>query len=155
MDDSVPTVAEDQVVCVVLKQHKYYKYLLIELYQSQRTKEGKIKNPLTLMPPLDFIWKTDDGEHLKFYTAVHKFQNHQQKEVSEADILALKAIVKNPPGYEFYYHDNEISENITASSIFPVDVALLKDEPKLTVQAKEQFFELSGSVEIDQQICIW
>ncbi len=152
VDDSVPATAEDQAVCVVLKQHKYYKYLLIELYQSQRTKEGKIKNPLTLMPPLDFIWKTDDGEHLKFYTAVHKFQNHQQKEVNEADISALKAIVKNPSGYEFYYHDNEISENITASSIFPVAVALLKEEPKLTVQAKEQFFELSGSVEIEQQI---
>jgi SNF2 family DNA or RNA helicase len=152
VEDFVPAVTEDQAVCVVFKQHKYYKYLLVELYQAQKTKEGKIKNPLTLMPPLDFIWKTDEGEHLKFYTAVHKFQNHQNKEISEADISALKAIVKNPLGYAFYYHDNEISENITASSIYPVDVALLKDEPKLTVQVKAQFFELSGSVETDQKI---
>ncbi len=151
VEDVAPSSAEDQSVFVVLKQHKYYKYLLIELYQSQKTKEGKIKNPMTLMPPLDFIWNTNDGEHLKFYTAIHKFQNHQNKSLSEADILALKAIVKNPLGYEFYCHDNEISENITASSIFPIKVKLLKEEPELTVNTKDQFFELSGSVEIDGQ----
>jgi SNF2 family DNA or RNA helicase len=153
VDNAVPPpIAEDQPVVIVLKQHKYYKYLLIELYQGQRTKGGKVKNPLTLMPPLDFIWNTDDGEHLKFYTAVHKFQNHQNKNVSQADIQALKAVVKNPLKYDFYYHDSEVSENVTATSILTIKVGLLEDESKLTVDSKEQFFELSGSIEIDKQL---
>ncbi len=150
--DVPPMVTEEQTICIVLKQHKYYKYLFVELYSAQTTREGKIKNPLTQMAPLDMIWQTEDAQQLKFFTGIHKFQHHINKTVSEADIMALKAIVKNPLDYDFYYHDNEISENIIANSIFPVKVELLTAEPKLTVKPKDQFFELSGTLEIDQQI---
>jgi len=150
--DIPPVVIEEQTICIVLKQHKYYKYLFVELYSAQTTREGKIKNPLTQIAPLDVIWQTEDAQQLKFFTGIHKFQHHINKTASEADITALKAIVKNPLGYDFYYHDNEISENITAGSILPVKVELLTAEPKLTVKPKDQFFELSGTLEIDQQI---
>ncbi len=147
-----PAVTDDYQTCIVLKQHKYYKYLYVELYKAQTTKEGKVKNPLTPVPPLDLIWNTNDSEEVKFFTGVHKFQNHINKTVSDADITALKAVVKNPLGYEFYYHDNEVSENITASSIFPVNVGLLSHEPKLTVNPKDQFFELAGSLDIGGKV---
>lgn len=152
VEETLPMVAADQPTFIVFRKHKYYKYLLIELYQGQQTKEGKIKNPLTLVPPLDSIWNTDDSEQLKFYTAIHKFQNHQHKNVSQADIQALKAIVKNPLEYDFYYHDADVSENVTASSIISIKIGLLEDESKLTVDSKEQFFEVSGSVEINNQV---
>ncbi len=142
---------EDDTVFVVLKQHKYYKYLFVELYRAQATKDGKIKNPLTAVAPLDFIWQTEDPQELRFFTGIHKFQNHLNKEASEADITALKAIVQNPLQYNFYYHDSEASENITASSVVPVKIGLLAAEPQLAVNAKEQFFELSGSLQIDEQ----
>jgi SNF2 family DNA or RNA helicase len=150
--DVPPVVTEEQATCIVLKQHKYYKYLFVELYSAQTTKEGKIKNPLTPIAPLDMIWQTQDAQQLKFFTGIHKFQHHINKTVTEADITALKAIVNNPLGYDFYYHDNEVSDNITASSIFPVQVGLLTAEPKLTVKPKDQFFELSGILEVDQQV---
>ncbi|RZJ37193.1 MAG: hypothetical protein EOO18_06205 [Chryseobacterium sp.] len=50
--------------------------MFIELYNAQTSKDGKIKNPLTLVNPLDLIWETDDNNQLKFYTGVNKFQNH-------------------------------------------------------------------------------
>ena len=149
VSDLPPLGTDEQTVFVVLKQHKYYKYLYVELYQSQTTKDGKIKNPLTLMPPLDFIWQTEEPQQIKFFTGVHKFQNHQNKSISEADITALKAIVNNPLGYEFYYHDSEVSEKVTAAAVFPVKVGLLNADPKLIVNPKEQFFELSGTLEIN------
>jgi len=72
----LPAEEDEKKVFVVLKEHKYYKYLFIELYQAQTTKEGKIKNPLTLVAPLDFIWETEDARQLKFYSGINKFQNH-------------------------------------------------------------------------------
>lgn len=147
--DAIPAGAEEQsTVCIVLKQHKYYKYLFVELYKAGTTLEGKIKNPLTPIAPLDYIWETDDARQLKFFTGVHKFQNHINKAATEADISALKAIVKNPLAYSFYYHNNDISDKVTAVSVFPVNVGLATNDVKLTVNPKEQFFELSGTLAI-------
>jgi hypothetical protein len=150
--DAGPLDTEESTVFVVLKQHKYYGYLFIELYKAEFSKEGKIKNPLTALAPLDFIWETEDPAQLKFFTGIHKFQNHLNKVASDADITALKAIIKNPSGYDFYYHDSEISENITAGSVVPVKVGLLSEEVKLAVEPKDQFFELSGTLGIDDKV---
>ena len=144
--------AETGTVCVVIKQHKYYKYLFIELYSAQTTLEGKIKNPLKVIAPLDFIWETEDHEQLKFFTGIHKFQNHLNNKTSEADITALKAIIKNPLGYDFYYHDNEQSENITAGSLVPVNVKLLPGELQLNVNTQNSFYEISGKVTIENRV---
>jgi superfamily II DNA or RNA helicase len=147
--DTPPPGAEDEsTVCIILKEHKYYKYLFVELYKAGTTLEGKIKNPLTSIAPLDFIWETDDPQQLKFFTGVHKFQNHVNKTTSEADINALKAIVKNPFGYSFYYHNNDISDKVTAASVFPIKIGVSTNEIKLEVNPHEQFFELSGTLAI-------
>ncbi|ASU35149.1 DEAD/DEAH box helicase [Mucilaginibacter xinganensis] len=148
----VPLDIEESTVVVVLKEHKYYKYLFVELYKAGMSKEGKIKNPLTAVPPLDFIWTTEDPKQLKFFTGIHKFQNHLNKIASDADILALRAIVNNPMEYDFYYHDSTISENVTAGSIMPVKVGLLNGDVKLAVEPREPFFELSGTLVINDKI---
>ncbi|MCO5934945.1 DEAD/DEAH box helicase [Mucilaginibacter sp. RB4R14] len=143
-----PVKYDDRTICVVIKQHKYYQYLFIELYLARTTKEGKIKNPMAAVNPLDLIWETEDNNRLKFYTGVNKFQNHLNSKRTEADIKALRAIVKNTPDYPFYYHDNTLSENITATSVVPVKMAMLPHDVKLTVNSKGQFFEIFGSVKI-------
>jgi len=137
---------------VVLKEHKYYKYLFIELYQAQISKDGKVKNPLMQIAPLDFIWETEDAQQLKFYSGINKFQNHLNAKKSEADIIALRAIVKNPLGYDFYEHRPEMSDKITSGSTYPVKIHLLPHSLTLTVLQKDQFFELSGSVNIDGKV---
>jgi len=141
---------DERTVCVVIKQHKYYQYLFIELYSAQTTKEGKIKNPMAPVNPLDLIWETEDNNRLKFYTGINKFQNHLNSKRTGEDIVALRAIAKNTPGYPFYYHDNALSENVTATSVVPVKVAVFPHDVKLTVNTKGHFFEVLGSVKIDQ-----
>ena len=152
LPETEPVTGNDNVVCIVFKEHKYYKYLFIELYSAQLSKEGKIKNPLTAIAPLDLIWKTEDSEQIRFFTGIHKFQQHVNKTVTETDITALKAIIKNPLGYDVYFHDATVSENITATSVFPVKVDLLRHEPKITVTPKDPFFEIAGTIEINNHI---
>ncbi|TWR29115.1 ATP-dependent helicase [Mucilaginibacter pallidiroseus] len=144
----LPNNETDHAICVVIKQHKYYKYLFIELYSAQTTKEGKIKNPMVVVNPLDMIWQTDDNSYLKFFTGINKFQNHLNNTRTEADVKALRAIVKNEPGYTFYYHNADVSENVTATSVVPVKVAIIPREVRLSVKQKGNFYEVSGSIRI-------
>lgn len=143
----------DTSVCVVLRRHKYYKYLVIELYNAALTKEGGIKNPLNLVSPLDFIWQSEDPDHLKFFSGIAKFQNHSDTKRSGSDITALKAIIKNPGSYNFYYHDAAISENITANSIVPVKTGLLPGEVNIEVIPQDHFYELTASIIINGKVC--
>jgi hypothetical protein len=111
---------KDEAFCVVFRQHKYYKHLQVELYNAQSTKEGKIKNPLNQVDPLDYIWRSAAPDDLKFFTGISKFQNHSNNKITDSDILALRAIIKNPLGYKFYYHNHGVSESITVNSVVPV-----------------------------------
>ncbi|QEC45958.1 DEAD/DEAH box helicase [Pseudobacter ginsenosidimutans] len=144
-------VAEGKTIITVFKQHKYNRHLVTELYSAPVSKEGKIKNPLTMIAPLDLAWTQDDPEQLKFYTAVHKFQNHPSTKRSPSDLKALKAIIRNPARYKFYLHDAEVSENITASSIRPVKAALLQNSLRLTVTREGNFYAIAGKLQLAQE----
>ncbi|WP_370577365.1 DEAD/DEAH box helicase [Mucilaginibacter sp. SP1R1] len=140
---------DEQTVCVLLKEHKYYKYLFIELFKAPTTKDGKIKNPLTPIPPLEPMWETDDAQQLKFFTGINKFQNHLNANKTEADLIALRAILKNPLDYKFYYHDTKVSDNATASSVIPIKVSVLPNHFKLTVNPGQDLFELTATLNLN------
>ncbi len=107
--------AEGTKKIVVFRRHKYYKHFYIELFEAAVTRNGKIKNPLVRIDPLNLIWKIENPEELKFYTAVAKFKNTYEPEQSDTDLEGLKALVKNPPGLEVFYHDPKIAENINTT----------------------------------------
>ncbi|MCW3107436.1 MAG: ATP-dependent helicase, partial [Segetibacter sp.] len=127
---------------VVLKQHRFYKQLCIELYSAQTTKSGKLKNPLTLVNPLDIVWKTNEPDELKFFSGIARFQNNATANKSAADIDALKAVIKNPLTLSFFYHNSDASENVIASSIIPVNVGSVVDDVLLFVNKKQDVYEL-------------
>jgi SNF2 family DNA or RNA helicase len=149
-EESGPAPIDDteRKICVVLKQHKYFHYLQIELYSAATTKGDKIKNPLNNLQPLDFIWQSDSPDHVKFFTGIHKFQSHSDGKRSQSDIDALKSIIKNPAGYDFYYHEDDISENVNAASLVPVKTSLFQGKVTLSVDKKNDFYELSGNLEV-------
>lgn len=133
-------IKDKQHVIVVIRQHRYYKYLNIELYNAALTLEGQPKNPLRLISPLEFVWETEDHEQLKFYTGVQKFQNRLDSKMTDADLTALKAIVKNPLGYSFYFLEGE---NVTAATIRPLTVSDLPADITLQVDRVGDFYELT------------
>lgn len=146
---SVPHTGPDTVIFVVFRQHKYYKHLVIEMYNAPVGKNGKIKNPFSQVSPLDLAWSSDDPDYLKFYTGIYKFQNYPNDKRSSSDLAALKAVIKNPAGYAFYYHKQGTSENLTATNIEPVKTAILPGSIALTVTEKEAFYELAVTLTIN------
>lgn len=142
---------ESSSKCIVLKQHKYYRHLYIELIEAQTTREGKLKNPFISVNPLEEIWETEDPKVIKFFSAVNRFQNNIDEKKSASDGAYLKAIIDNPLGIPVYMHNNEVSENISAASVYPVELSVLKEDVELVVNKKGAFYEVSGSLKIGEK----
>jgi hypothetical protein len=134
---------ENTQLFIVLKQYKFHKQLCIELYQAETTQAGKIKNPLTLINPLDLILKTENISAVKFFSAITHFQNNPTAARSATDIEALKTIINNPLQLPFFYHNPEFSENIVAGSIHPVNMGGIVQDLSLCVQRNETFYEIT------------
>ncbi|WP_316803952.1 DEAD/DEAH box helicase [Pedobacter nototheniae] len=141
--------AEQLKMIVVLGYHRYYNNLTVELYQAETTKTGKVKNPLNNVHPSTLVFKTNERDELKFYSGVTKFQQNYNAEQSEAELDALKAIVKNPLNLSIYLHDAKKSANVQASSIIPVQIKVLDTDLRLSVAQKGDYFDISGRLMIE------
>ncbi|TDO21587.1 DEAD/DEAH box helicase [Pedobacter duraquae] len=136
---------------IVIRKHRYYTHFYAELYEAEETAAGKLKSPLVLIDPLSFIWKIDDPDVLKFYTALARFRNSYDADHADSDQESLAALVKNPLRLEAYYHDPEISSTIGPKALVPVELKFLKQELKLNVDQKEEFYELTGKLYINEK----
>jgi hypothetical protein len=134
---------------VVIGQNKYYEHFFAELYEAATTRDGKVKNPVLPINPLEQIWKTEDTSIVKFYTAISGFQNNIRKKQFESDVAGLAAIVKNPAGVDFCYHNPEVSENISAASLVPVKLQQAPVDLQLKIDQKRPFFQISGELVLD------
>ena len=136
---------------LVFRKHKYYTHFYVEMYEAEVGSNGKLKNPLVLIDPLDFIWKVDDPEELKFYTAIARFRNSYDSDRSDSDIAGLRALVKNPLKLDAYFHDTEKSPNITIRSIVPFKLELLKVDLRLHVSLKQSVYEITGKLYLSEK----
>lgn len=145
---------------IVLGQHRYYSNLSIELYEGEKTKAGKIKNPLQRINLNNLLFKTDDSDELKFYSGIATFQANYNNDQTGEEIEALKAIVKNPQQIPFYLQDAR-QANIQASTLTPVNVQFLDLDLRLSVNQLKDFYEITGrltiegkSYELDQLVLV-
>jgi hypothetical protein len=138
--------------CIILKQHKYYKHLQIELCDAPTTVDGGIKNPLTPVPPLELVWDSNDPFELKFFTAISRFQQTIDDKVSAQALTSLKAIVRNPLELDCYIHDSEISEKVTASALQKVNLGKITQNIEITINERGNFYEISGKLKIGADV---
>ena len=151
-DKSVPVrpgQTDNTELIVVLKQYRFYKQLCIELYEASLTQDRKIKNPLTLINPLDLALKTEEPLELKFFSAVARFQNNPTANKSAMDVEALKTLFKNPLSLRFFYHNAEFSENIVAGSVHHVALASVLHDLSILISKRENFYEVSLRISAD------
>nr|WP_276902171.1 DEAD/DEAH box helicase [Pedobacter kyonggii] len=134
---------------LVFGQHRYYNNLTVELFEAETTKSGKVKNPIKGVNPADFLFKTNDNNQIKFYSGITTFQQNYNSDQSEAEIEALKAIVKNPEQIPFYLQDSKQSVAIQASTITAVDVHLLEVDLRLSVNQRDDYYEITGRLIIE------
>src|SRR5215217_257883 len=136
---------------LVFSQHRFYRHLVIELAEAESGKNGKLKNPFTFIDPLDRVWKSNKESELKFYTGVSRFKNNYSEGRAESDLHALKAIANNPLNLEVYLHDDKISSSITATSVLPAKLEILRPELIIAVNEKNDNFQVSGNLLIENQ----
>ncbi|MGC5745729.1 DEAD/DEAH box helicase [Chryseobacterium sp. NFX27] len=134
---------------LVIGRHRYYSHLNFSLMEAETTQAGKLKNPVHPVDAMQLIWKAEEPQHIKFYTAVSAFQNNYNEDYNTAELEALKLIVQNPLGLETYYHDRELSETVSSKSLVPVHLEVLRAEIQLSVFKKEPFYEVTGELEFN------
>jgi SNF2 family DNA or RNA helicase len=134
---------------LVLGQHRYYNNLVVELFEAETTKSGKVKNPIKSVNPNDLLFKTDDHDLVKFYSGITTFQQNYNADQNDAEIEALRAIVKNPQRIPFYLQDSKQSSAIQASTITAVNVHLLEVDLRLSVNQRDDYYEITGRLIIE------
>ncbi|MEJ5995086.1 SNF2-related protein [Pedobacter sp. Du54] len=133
---------------LVFSRHRFYRHLVVELASAGFTKNGKLKNPITSIDPLDLVWKTENQDELKFFTGVSRFKhNYESKE--DSDLEALKAIMRNPLGLNFYIHNEKESSNVNASSLLAATFSILKPDLELFVDERGDSFEVLGKLHLN------
>ncbi len=145
----VDTNYSNSKLIMVFGQHRYYDHIFVEFLEAKTTKDGSIKNPLNQKDPLDFIWKSEKNIDIKFYSGLVKFQNSALRNNSTTDLEGLRAIVKNPLNIDAYYHNSNVSDKLTASSVVPVKLEILDADLILDVNLRNHFYEISGKLEIN------
>jgi superfamily II DNA or RNA helicase len=146
---TAPNRTTDTRLIVVLTQHRFYHHLMIELAEAAVAKNGKLKNPVKALDPLEMIWQTDHPEELKFYNGITRFQKHFEKRPVDSDVLSLKALIRNPLGLDFYLHDLKVSDKLTAASLLPVTLSVLPLDLRLSVGQQAGFYEVTAQLVID------
>ena len=131
---------------LVLDRHRYYGHLTIHLAEAGTTAAGKVRNPVTLLNPLDGIWQLPDAEEVKFYTGLGRFQHNYDEVRSMAAIAALRAIVHNPGGLPVYAHNPTVSDKITAQSLTSVQLRSAKTDLRLVVTQQKEYYEVHGEL---------
>ena len=134
-------------IIIVLGKHKYYSIFNAQLMVVAQTSGGSLKGTVTPLNPLNFAWKENNIDMLRFYLAIIKFQTVYQR--SSTDNESLKALVKNPAHYDLYFHDHQISEKITVKSISPIHVAHLKPDVKVLIKHTNRSNRISCELKID------
>ena len=146
------TVDEDTQRIMVLREHKYYKHLQIELYDAGVTKEGGIKNPLKPVSPIEMTWDCNDPLELKFLAAVSRFQQAVTDGVTDSVLTSLRSVTSNPLDLDCYIHDSTVSEKVNANALQRVKLNRITHSVELTVDKKDQFYEFYGKLRIGNEV---
>ncbi|GAB4094301.1 DEAD/DEAH box helicase [Flaviaesturariibacter terrae] len=134
---------------LLLKQYRYHKKLEIQLYHAPTTKEGKLKNPLTPIDPLQAVLQCEDPDELRFYAAVSRFQNNPTAAADGAGFEALQVVWQNAPGFLFCRHNTEFSESVVAGSVQPLTRGGALHDLVLLVSQSEGFYDIQPQLTLD------
>lgn len=129
---------------VVFSEHIYRQELVINLFESELTKDGRPKNPLIELDPSAEIQETQNIEEIKFYAALSFFKGvyHRDQDI-EPQLKALKTIIGNPKKFPFYISSNEANTTLSARSITPTKINFAENsQVVLDINHKKDFYEI-------------
>lgn len=131
---------------LVIGRHRYYNQLYCQVMSAERTQNGTLKNPINPLDVSTHIWKSNNHQEVKFFTAIATLQNQYGETDEEMDYNLLRSLVANPLQLEVYHHNRNISEKITARTLVPIKLIDANAYIKLSVFQKEPFYEVTGEL---------
>lgn len=140
-------VRETQHSFIVLTRNRYYKHLQILFCEAPLTKSGMPKNPIRMIESQTRIWQANSIEETQFYAAIGQLAQPIQQEGHDIG-RTLRAVAKNPMALDFYLHDDEKGENITASALSPIQIGVNKGEISLRIEQENMFYSITGELTI-------
>lgn len=145
-------IAGNTELVVIFRQHKFYKHLCIELYESATTQNGKLKNPLNPVDAQDYLWTAAQHKEVKFFAGITRYQNNAvAADKTSLDIAALKSVLQNPRGLRFFNHNAAVSENIVAGSVTEMIPGNVLTDLGISVNHKGNFYEITAHIRINNQ----
>jgi len=145
--DSKPTKESSQTI-LVIGRHRYYQQLHIQLMQAERTLQGALKNSVEPIDSMSLLWKTQNSEAIKFYTALYALQNQYTDSEESLDANILLAIAKNPLDLPVYFHDRDKGEKVSNRTLRSVHLHAVEATMELFVFKKEPFYEITGELHL-------
>ncbi|KUG09156.1 DEAD/DEAH box helicase [Solirubrum puertoriconensis] len=143
--------AEQTLRLLILGRHRYYGHLLLYLGEAGLSSTGKLRNPVTLLNPLDEVWRLADPTAMKFYSGLARLQQNYDDVRSAATLTALRAVVLNPENLPVYVHDGAVADKPTAASLQPVTLRCGRAQVHLQVDQRGEFYEVGGELRLDDQ----
>lgn len=133
---------------LVFKRNKFTENYTLEYCAAATTKNGELKNPVTIIDPLASVQNHENTDILKFFMAVAQCQ----KNLESTDNESLVSIIKNPLLLDFYICDAEnISINNILSVMFPPNAENSSINFGLNINFKEPFYEIVARLSINDQ----
>lgn len=135
---------------VVLSYNARNENLTIHLFGAKLSKDGNIKNPLQEIDAEKEILVADNIKKMKFYTAIKQMSGYRisRNIVPKSELIALKEIIENPLKFDFFRHNTKKSDNITSTSIEPIQIDFTPIDFSIKVEQKDAFYEIKPQVYI-------
>lgn len=133
---------------VIFSEHPYRQELVLTLFESESTQDGRPKNPLTQLNTDLEIQKTDEVDEIKFYAALGLFKgSYQRDEEIESQLKALKSVVENKLKLPFYISNEETNNSLSARNLTPTKVNFAENaQVVLDINDKKDFYEVLPSL---------
>jgi SNF2 family DNA or RNA helicase len=152
-------IATNNYSFLVFHSNNYTKECVIKFVKSEQTKTGAIKTPIEVQNALDEVINQTEIIGVKAFAALGILQQEYRqksahpKDQEEAYRREIKLILAVLPLFSIYpvYETIDKTLGLKAANFRPVTIEVTPVEIELQVTQKDEFYEITGAVEIDNK----
>lgn len=131
---------------LVLHKPRFQNNLQFSLMHAHKTKAGKLKNPLEIVPIKPLLWQSKDEKAIKFYASLLALTAMPSTDSSVLDEEAIANIVQNPLALAVYLHDEQLAINIHSKSLSLIQLKAIQAELAIHITRNGNLYKLSGEL---------
>lgn len=131
---------------LVLHTARFHKNLQFTLMHAHKSKAGKLKNPLEVIPLPPLLWQTTNQEALKFYAALLAMNTINEDDIASQEQQILAEIIQNPLRLAVYLHNEDYAVNMHSKSLSPIELKAMQAEITIRINRSNNLYTFSGTL---------